>query len=153
MIFKYLSLMKSISKKMIYNAVAAKRRHRRGCDLVHFDWEKVIQEARKFRTVFRPQKDADRIFVFRVLAASQWNLPPWCVWDALEAVKQLDPRIPIAYFRTVLRDNCHKSGVDLDRAIRHIHVPDNLPTPAPTALRSKPTKDEDMRLSQEELLA
>jgi hypothetical protein len=151
MIFKYLSLMKSISKKMITNAIAAKRRHRRVCDHVCFDWHKVIQEAQKFRAVFRPQKDADRIFVFRVLAASQWNLPAWAVWDALEAVKQLDPRIPIAYFRTVLRDNCHKSGVDLDQAIRHIRVPDNLPKPL-TSHRTKPTKDDDMRLRQEELL-
>jgi hypothetical protein len=125
----------------------------RVCDHFHFDWNKVIQEARKFRAVFRPQKDADRIFVFRVLAASQWNLPAWAVWDALEAVKQIGPRIPVAYFRTVLRENCRKSGVDLDRVIRHVHVPDNLPKPSPMAPRTKPTKDEDMRLSQEELLA
>ena len=116
----------SITKNLVTNVRAAKRRHKRGCDHFHFDWEKVIQEARKFRAVFKCHKDADRIFVYRVLAASQWNLPTWAVWDALEAVKHLHPHIPIAYFRTVLRDNCAKSGVDLDRVIRGVRVPADI---------------------------
>lgn len=146
-------LNKTITNKMVTNIDAAKRRHRRVCDHVVFSWEKVLLEARKFRAVFHCRKDADRIFVYRVLAASQWNLPTWAVWDALEAVKQIGPDIPLAYFRTVLRDNCRKSGVDLDRAIRRVRVPDKLPTLRPTVQRTKPRTDDDMRLRRQEVFA
>jgi hypothetical protein len=116
---------RSICKKMIYNVRAVKR-HRRGGDYFHFNWEHVIADARKFRTVFRCRKDSDRQFVYRVLAASQHSLPPWAVWDALEAVKVIRPHVPMAYFRTVLQDNCQKAGIDLDKAIRGLRVPADI---------------------------
>ena len=86
-------LNKSITNKMVTNNDAAKKRRHRGVDHFHFDWEKVIQEARKFRAVFKCHQDADRIFVYRVLAASQWNLPPRCVWSALEAVHRFGRKV------------------------------------------------------------
>ncbi len=142
---------KLILKNLVTNVRAAKRRHRRGCDHFHFDWEKVIQEARKFRAVFKCHKDADRIFVYRVLAASQWNLPPWCVWSALEAVRQIQPRSPIRYFHVVLRDECQKAGVDLYRAIRGVQVPTTLPTLQPAKPRTTPVSDDAMKLRADEL--
>ena len=140
-----------ITKKMVTNTDAAKARHRRGCDHSDFDWEKVIQETRKFRAVFRCQKDADRAFVYRVLAGSQTRIPPWAVWDALEAVRQIGPRVPLAYFRVVLRDNCHKCGVDLDKAIRGVRVPATLSRQCKARRRSTPLPDECMRLGANEL--
>jgi hypothetical protein len=121
------------------------------CDRFHFSWERVVLEARKFRAVFRCQQNADRLFVYRVLAASQWNLPPRCVWSALEAVRQLRPTSPIRYFHVVLRDECQKAGVDLYQAIRGVRVPTTLPTLQPVKPRTTPLSDDTMRLCTSEL--
>ena len=141
-----------ITNSMVTHIDAAKTRHRRGCDLVFFDWGKAIYQANKFKGVIRCHKEADRIFILRVLAASQSTIPPWAVWDALEAVKAIHPRIPLAYFRTVLRDNCRKSGVDLDKALRGVRVPADLPRHRTTKRRTTPLPDESLRLRTDELL-
>jgi hypothetical protein len=86
-----------------------------------------------------------------VLAASQTRIPTWAVWDALEAVKQIGPRIPLAYFRTVLKDNCRKVGVDLYKAIRGVKVPANLPWYRTGERRTSPIPDDAMRLRADEL--
>jgi hypothetical protein len=144
-------LNKLISKNLVTNVRAAKRRHRRRFDHAPISWEQVVLEARKFRAVFKCHEEADRIFVYRVLAASQWNLPPRCVWSALEAVHQIQPRSPIRYFHVVLRDECEKAGVDLYRAIRGVQVPTTLPTLQPAKPRTTPVSDDAMRLRGDEL--
>ena len=66
-----------ISNKLILNNDAAKR-HRRVCDLLCFDWEKVSQDLAKFKAV-PCHKPADRVFLCKVLAASQRTISPWAV--------------------------------------------------------------------------
>jgi hypothetical protein len=90
------------------------------------DWERVLQDGKKFKAV-PCLKPADRVFLYKAIAASQSAIPPFALWDALEAVKQIGPHTPIAYFRTVLADNCRKADVDLEAALRIVH----LPRPAP----------------------
>ena len=63
------------------------------------------------------------MFLYKALALSQRSAFLRWIWDAREAVKQIHPRIPIAYFRTVLKDNCRKAGVDLDAALRTVRLP------------------------------
>jgi hypothetical protein len=138
-----------ISNKLILNNDAAKR-HRRVCDHLRVDWERVVQDFTKFKAV-RCHKEADRVFLFRVLAASQTTIPPWCLWDALEAVKQIGPRIPLAYFRVVLRDNCRKAGVDLDKALRAVRVLANLPRYRTGKRRTTPIPDDALKLRTNEL--
>ena len=145
MIFK-----KTISKKMVTNIDAAKMRHRRGCDHVRVDWEKVVQNATKFKAI-PCHKPADRIFLLKVVALSQTTIPPWAVWDALEAVKQIGPRIPIAYFRTVVRDNCSKAGGDLDKTLRTVKVPANLPRRRASKHQTIPIYSAAERFSASEL--
>jgi len=86
-----------------------------------------------------------------VLAASQSTVPTWAVWDALEAVKQIGPPTPLAYFRTVLKDNCAKVGVDLYKAIRGVKVPANLPWYRPGQRRTTPIPDDALKLHAGEL--
>ncbi len=64
-----------------------------------FNWGRVIQDCTKFKAI-PCRKEADQQFILKVLAVTQATIPPWAVWDALEAVKQIGPRIPIA-LRTV----------------------------------------------------
>jgi hypothetical protein len=109
---------------MVYNIDAARLRHRRGVTL-DADWDRVLQDARKFKAV-PCRTEPDRVFLYKAIAASQWSIPPHALWDALEAVRQIGPRIPIAYFRTVLRDNCRKADVDLEAALRSVHLPRGL---------------------------
>ena len=85
------------------------------------DWEKARQDFAKFQGICR--KPADRAYLFKVLALTQATIPPWAAWDALEAVRQIRPAVPIAYFRTVLADNCRKADVDLQAALRRVRVP------------------------------
>ena len=145
MIFK-----KVISKKMVTNIDAAKMRHRRGCDHSDFDWERVMQDAGKFKAV-PCRKPADRIFLLKVLALSQTTIPPWAAWDALEAVKQIRPRIPIAYFRTVVKDNCSKAGVNLDKVLKTVKVPANLPRRRASKRRTVSMSSDAARFSTTEL--
>jgi hypothetical protein len=104
--------------------IDATGRHRRGVT-IDFDLERFTQDARKFKAV-PCLKEADRVFLFKAIALSQSVIPPFALWDALEAVKQIGPRIPIAYFRTVLRDNCRKAGVDLGAALKTVHLPRSI---------------------------
>ena len=127
-----------------------KPRPPRRCDHLHFDWEKAKQDATKFSAV-PCHKEADRIFLLKVLALMQTTIPPWCVWDALEAVNQIGPRTPLAYFRTVLKDNCLKAGVDFDRTLKRVHVPANVPRYRPSRRRSTPLPDDALRLRADEL--
>ena len=90
-----------------------------------FDWGRVSQEAKKFSAV-PCFKKPDRQFIYKAIALTQTTIPPFALWDALEAVKQIGPAVPIAYFRTVLRDNCRKAGVDLHKALRTVRVPTNF---------------------------
>jgi len=90
-----------------------------------FDWEKTRRDFSKFKAVPCP-KEADRVFLLKVIALTQTTIPPFALWDALEAVKQIRPQVPIAYFRTVLRDNCRKADVNLDAALRTVRFPKNL---------------------------
>jgi hypothetical protein len=101
------------------------RRQRRAVTLCVFDWGRVSQDAAKFKAI-PCLKRPDRQFLYKVIALTQASIPPFAVWDALEAVKQIGPTCPIAYFRTVLRDNCRKAGVDLDAALRTVRVPKNF---------------------------
>jgi len=143
----------SITKNLVTNIDAARRRHRRVCDHAHchFDWGHVALDSIKVAKVIRCRKPADRIFLQQVLAASQRTIPRWAVWDALEAVKQIGPDKPVAYFRTVLKDDCRKAGVDLYEAIRGIKVPANLPWYRPGQRRTTPLPDEALRLCADEL--
>ncbi len=64
------------------------------------------------------------MFVYRALALSQRSgLHHSVVWDAREAVIQIHPRIPIAYFRTVLADNFRKANLDLKAALQTVRPP------------------------------
>ena len=112
--------------------------------------EELCRTPRKFKAV-PCHKEADRTFLYKVLAASQANVPPWAVWDALEAVKQIDPRVPLAYFRVVLKDNCGKAGVDLDKALRTVKVPANLPGYRTSKRRTTPISDDALKLRANEL--
>ena len=127
-----------------------KRRPPSRCDHLNFNWEKVSQELVKFKAV-PCHKPADRVFLCKVLAASQRTISAWAVWDALEAVKQIGPHKPLAYFRVVLADNCRKAGVDLYRALRPIRVPANLPRCRVSNRRTTPTPDDALKLSTSEL--
>jgi hypothetical protein len=98
--------------------------HRRVCDLGFFDWEKTTQDFAKFTAIPCP-REQDRQFLFKVLAASQRTIPAAAVWDALAAVKAIRPRVPMAYFRTVLADNCRKAGVNLAAVLKSVRVPSN----------------------------
>ena len=89
------------------------------------DWARVTREAAKFK-VIPCRREADRQFLYKAIALTQATIPPFALWDALEAVKQIGPAVPIAYFRTVLRDNCRKSGVNLDAAVRTVRLPEYL---------------------------
>jgi hypothetical protein len=141
---------KWIFNKMVTNTDAAKTRHRRVCDHARFDWEKVGQDFAKFKPI-RCHKQADRVFLLKVLALSQANIPTWAVWDALEAVKQIGPHTPLAYFRVVLRDDCGKAGVDLAKALRTVKVPANLPRYRTSKRRTTPISDDALKLRASEL--
>ncbi len=67
--------------------------------------------------------NADLRFLLSTIALTQTTLPPFTVWDALEAVERISPRVPVAYYRVVLRDNCRKAGVDLNEALGKLRVP------------------------------
>jgi hypothetical protein len=112
-----------LNENMVANSADGRSRRRRALDHFHFDWEKATQDATKFKAVPCPT-EADRLFLLKVIALSQSAIPPFALWDALEAVKHIGPRTPIAYFRTVLADNCRKAGVDLKGALRLVKVPD-----------------------------
>ena len=120
------------------------------CDHSNFDWEKVGQELVKFSAI-PCRKPADRVFLCKVLAVSQTAISPWTVWDALEAVRQIGPRIPIAYFRTVLKDNCQRAGVDLDKALRSVRLPHELPRYQRAKRRTTPIPEDALRLRMDEL--
>ena len=90
-----------------------------------FDWQRVREDAKKFKAIPCP-KERDRVFIYKAIALTQTTIPEFAVWDALEAVKQIGPTCPIAYFRAVLRDNCRKADVDLDAALRSVRVPKNF---------------------------
>jgi hypothetical protein len=115
-----------LNESMVANSSDGRSRRCRARDHFHFDWEQVSQDAAKFKAIPCP-KEADRVFLYKAIAASQDGIPPFALWDALEAVKRIGPQTPIAYFRTVLRDNCRKADVDLEAALRAVH----LPRPAP----------------------
>ena len=114
-----------LNKNMVTNAHDGRSRRRRACDHFHFDWERVRQDAVKFRTI-PCHKTADHVFLYKAIALTQSTIAPFALWDALEAVKQIGPRVPIAYFRTVLSDNCRKAGVDLVAALRTVKVPERF---------------------------
>jgi len=81
-------------------------------------------EALRFANPIPCAKRQDRMFLYKALALSQRSgLFHSVVWDAREAVIQIRPRIPIAYFRTVLADNCRKAGLDLQAALRTVRPP------------------------------
>jgi hypothetical protein len=89
-----------------------------------FDWERVSMEALKFANPIPCAKRQDRMFLYKALALSQRSARYHSVvWDAREAVIQIHPRTPIAYFRTVLKDNFRKAGLDLQAALRTVRPP------------------------------
>jgi hypothetical protein len=134
----------------LYGGAAEGRGLRRG-DRSCFDWEKAVLDCRKFTGIIRCHKPADRIFLLKAVALTQRTIPPWCVWDALEAVRQIEPVTPIAYFRTVLRANCDKTGVDLGKALRTVRVPASLPRYRTYKRPTSPLADEAMRLRAQDL--
>ena len=112
--------MNFISKRTVIHRNAGNRRLRCGVTF-DFNWEKVIQDVAKFHAV-PYHKEPDRQHIYKVLVLTQTTIPPFAVWDALEAVRQIGPNIPIAYFRTVLTDNCRKAGVNLAAALKTVRL-------------------------------
>ena len=90
-----------------------------------FDWQRVREDAKKFKAIPCP-KEPDRVFIYKAIALTQTTLPQFAVWDASKPSSRSAPPVPIAYFRTVLRDNCRKAGVDLDAALRTVRLPADL---------------------------
>jgi hypothetical protein len=85
----------------------------------------VEGEYAKFHAILT-RYPKDREFLLKVISLSHNEIPPWALWDALEAVKRIGPHCPIAYFRTVLKDNCRKANVDLNAELPRVRVPENL---------------------------
>ena len=126
------------------------RQHPRGVTRFSFDSEDLT----KFKAI-PCRKPADHAYLLKVLAMSQATIPPWAVWDALEAVKQIGPKVPIAYFRVVLADNCAKVQININKAIRAVRLPKTLPSckgfPIPATI-GRTIPQDPPRPTQESLL-
>ena len=102
--------------------VPRKLRGRRGVVRTDSTGSESSAEFAKFGAI-PCHNNADLRFLLSTIALTQTTLPPFTVWDALEAVERISPRVPVAYYRVVLRDNCRKAGVNLNEALGKLRVP------------------------------
>ncbi len=87
------------------------------------DWSQVNRELPKLAALVPPRTDADHRHLARVIVLAQTGaIPESALQDAVGAVKAKRSELgnTAGYFRSVLRDNCSKAGVDLERELKHL---------------------------------
>jgi hypothetical protein len=110
-----------LTEVFLNGAEAENKSHDLSFEVGTLDWQQVERELPKLLALLPTRTDADYRFLVRVtMLAQTGRISESALRDALGTVKAKRKELgnTTGYFRSVLRDNCHKAGVVLDSELK-----------------------------------